>query len=456
MTTRARSPETAADTAPPAAKKAKTEDKTEEKLLSGTVTTFHATRGFGFVTPDEAGKPDVFVHQSSIYAADDGYRYLRVGQKVGYTAEFDDKKGKWKALKCCAPSGAPLPTRPDPKKQAAEKKTKKGKGGAVPAMTAEELLAAVQKQIEYYLSDKNLTRDQWMREQILANGNGAVSVESLLKCNKLKALTTDEKVLESAVSASALLHWTSVGEAKQAAIGRGADADNVPPLPEYSPPVIALLQNLAAEKIWKDVRTAYLNAYNAPINVYLSATTPFIVVNAENKDTVAQAAAEGLKDIDGKDLCGVVAATAEQQETLLKFHYDSLATASAAKKARSKTKGKKGGHRSNAPTGPVWVGDEKFENTQAVFDKIRGIMRETKASQPLLGAERKFMLSVFNSHPRAAEKLQYMRQVIIKDNENFDEASQCFFIVKRDNVEEDISYVKCVNNLPTTAPASAE
>jgi hypothetical protein len=49
-----------------------------------------------------------------------------------------------------------------------------------------------------------------------------------------------------------------------------------------------------------------------------------------------------------------------------------------------------------------------------------------------------------------------MRQVIIKDNENFDEASQCFFIVKRDNVEEDISYVKCVNNLPTTAPASAE
>ncbi len=48
----------------------------------GTVKWFNATKGFGFITPDEKGD-DVFVHQSQIRVS--GYRELSEGQRVEYT-----------------------------------------------------------------------------------------------------------------------------------------------------------------------------------------------------------------------------------------------------------------------------------------------------------------------------------------------------------------------------------
>ena len=50
-------------------------------MAVGTVKFFNASRGFGFITPDDGGK-DVFVHITAIQAA--GMSDLREGQKVGY------------------------------------------------------------------------------------------------------------------------------------------------------------------------------------------------------------------------------------------------------------------------------------------------------------------------------------------------------------------------------------
>jgi CspA family cold shock protein len=49
--------------------------------MTGTVKWFNATKGWGFITPDD-GK-DVFVHHLAV--ATDGYRYLLEGERV----EFD-------------------------------------------------------------------------------------------------------------------------------------------------------------------------------------------------------------------------------------------------------------------------------------------------------------------------------------------------------------------------------
>ena len=57
---------------------------------SGTVKWFNATKGFGFITPDE-GREDVFVHQSQIRVA--GYRELQEGQKVEFVL-IPGNKGK--------------------------------------------------------------------------------------------------------------------------------------------------------------------------------------------------------------------------------------------------------------------------------------------------------------------------------------------------------------------------
>ena len=57
-------------------------------MATGTVKWFNDDKGFGFVTPDDAGK-DLFVHHSGI--AGDGFKSLREGDKVSYDAEQGPK-----------------------------------------------------------------------------------------------------------------------------------------------------------------------------------------------------------------------------------------------------------------------------------------------------------------------------------------------------------------------------
>ncbi|MBN8512290.1 MAG: cold-shock protein [Rickettsiales bacterium] len=61
-------------------------------MSTGTVKWFNATKGYGFIKPDE-GSADVFVHISAVEKA--GLRKLDEGQKVSY--ELATEKGKTSA-----------------------------------------------------------------------------------------------------------------------------------------------------------------------------------------------------------------------------------------------------------------------------------------------------------------------------------------------------------------------
>jgi CspA family cold shock protein len=50
-------------------------------MATGTVKWFNATKGFGFIAPDDGSK-DVFVHVSAVQAA--GLSGLKDGQKIQY------------------------------------------------------------------------------------------------------------------------------------------------------------------------------------------------------------------------------------------------------------------------------------------------------------------------------------------------------------------------------------
>jgi Cold shock proteins len=63
-------------------------------MATGTVKWFNATKGFGFIQPDDGGQ-DVFVHISAVERA--GLGQLAEGQKVGYELERDKRSGKTSA-----------------------------------------------------------------------------------------------------------------------------------------------------------------------------------------------------------------------------------------------------------------------------------------------------------------------------------------------------------------------
>ena len=57
-------------------------------MATGTVKWFNASKGYGFITPDD-GTADVFAHFSSLEGS--GYRELTEGRKVDFESEQGPK-----------------------------------------------------------------------------------------------------------------------------------------------------------------------------------------------------------------------------------------------------------------------------------------------------------------------------------------------------------------------------
>lgn len=60
-------------------------------MTTGTVKFFNATRGFGFISPDDGSK-DVFVHISAVEQA--GMSSLNEGQKLNFDVQPDARGPK--------------------------------------------------------------------------------------------------------------------------------------------------------------------------------------------------------------------------------------------------------------------------------------------------------------------------------------------------------------------------
>ncbi|QND59852.1 cold-shock protein [Mesorhizobium huakuii] len=61
---------------------------------TGTVVTWVDNAAFGFAAPHDGG-PDLFIHVTQLPSGTDG---LRIGQRVSYLAQLDQRTGKQRAV----------------------------------------------------------------------------------------------------------------------------------------------------------------------------------------------------------------------------------------------------------------------------------------------------------------------------------------------------------------------
>jgi hypothetical protein len=61
-------------------------------------------------------------------------------------------------------------------------------------------VSELKKQVEYYLSDRNLQHDQFFHDKIASNAEGWLDIVDILNCNKVKKLkATTEKHIRDAI-----------------------------------------------------------------------------------------------------------------------------------------------------------------------------------------------------------------------------------------------------------------
>nr|XP_033811612.1 la-related protein 7 [Geotrypetes seraphini]XP_033811621.1 la-related protein 7 [Geotrypetes seraphini]XP_033811630.1 la-related protein 7 [Geotrypetes seraphini] len=68
-----------------------------------------------------------------------------------------------------------------------------------------QLLSDVAKQVDFWFGDVNLHKDRFLREQIEKSRDGYVDISLLLSFNKMKKLTTDEKLVARALKGSSVV-----------------------------------------------------------------------------------------------------------------------------------------------------------------------------------------------------------------------------------------------------------
>ncbi|VDD82069.1 unnamed protein product [Mesocestoides corti] len=74
-------------------------------------------------------------------------------------------------------------------------------------------ISSIRKQLEFYFSDANLSRDGFFRFEVERSPDGGLSLDVLLKCNKLRALGATAEHLLAAAKQSKLLETTWEGTA---------------------------------------------------------------------------------------------------------------------------------------------------------------------------------------------------------------------------------------------------
>ena len=73
-------------------------------------------------------------------------------------------------------------------------------------------VAEVKKQVEYYLGDMNLEKDDFFRNLISKNANGYIDLSAILKCNKIKKLGVHTaKELSDSIKDSTLVEASADG-----------------------------------------------------------------------------------------------------------------------------------------------------------------------------------------------------------------------------------------------------
>jgi len=347
---------------------------------------------------------------------------------------------------------------------------------------SEDLSKQIVTQVEYYMSDVNLKRDSFFQSQMSKN-DGFIHVDVLLKCNKLKKLTSDADAVMAALEASDLIISEDKKSVKRKTPAppldedvakraqskkRGASNDEDDALTKaleakadgaVKDRIVYKITGLPSGCGWAEIKDAIKENTKAEGKIFTvhddGATEAFVSAMAKNNTTKFAEAGE-LKVNDS-----VCTFTKIEEEAELKKYWLEQFTKNPPKDvldklAKENKMAKRGGGKKDsakgkrkATSGPMTVAGVTYTSKDEAKAKAMEIAKRNPDSEyeALEGVEADFAKGLLAFHPKAAEKQKALKEVGVGKNPEFP-TTRCFFAVQEDGTKVDFSYIKCIDAAP--------
>lgn len=321
-----------------------------------------------------------------------------------------------------------------------------------------EKLTQLKNQIEYYLSDENLKRDQFFHEKISESTNGFLDFDFLLNCNKIKKLEVNKEDLAQAVKRSDVLELDEtttkvrrkdnkpLPELQLLNKKRQKDKTSEEEKPretsseKFDPVVLIVKSDKEVERKWKSIQDEF-RSLNPHIEVVYARFK-----NTEGHFVVLKRPHQELKFTENFEFEGINFTVKKcEGDELIDFwkehgsHYEMCTS-------RNKRMNKKDNKNSTNLKEPIKLGDEVYTDLSKIRSKARNILSSSKDEEKLSKDDESFLKDLLKHHRNGEEKLKDMSYITTGKPSEFN-YSRCFFVVKSDGSKEDFSVGKCLVRL---------
>lgn len=354
-------------------------------------------------------------------------------------------------------------------------------------MVEKKNLETLQKQIEYYLSDTNLARDKFFREQIQTDKQGWVAVNHFLNCNKIKASGFTADDLISACANSTLVEADKAkksirrkenkplpeksesrkrdtkAEEKKADQGQDEvdengkiilsekDFDN-PLIVEFKVQGVKEGDDFKVE--WKQVENTIREKFGGLKIVYSRADATgghiaFSQLRMKRELVDELTKPKSSVKIQDKDFVFTI----PEGEELKSFwtdhggHYQ-FCTQNKVRMARKQAKARQTEKKEQTKRAKTSyeIAGVYYLDINKVKSKSRAILNLKKDGEKLEGNDEEFLKELIAFHDKKDQKMKDFDHFEVNVHPSYDK-TRCFFVVRKDGSKEDFSVTKCIQVL---------
>lgn len=342
------------------------------------------------------------------------------------------------------------------------------------AKLSPEKTKEINEQVEYYLSDDNLSKDTFFHELISGSPDGYINLDVILKCNKIKANGWTKDEIKTALKSSTLIELDETEnqirrkgnpplpklellnkKRKNPEKENNKKAEPVKDADNKDPVILRMTCEKKTESSWKNIIDQF-KTLNPELNVIYARFKETeghvgIILNSSQN-------ADELKYTEKFELDGIEYTVKNcEGEDLIEFwknhgtHYEFCTKKKLRNDAKKNNKKmQKSQKNSNYLDEAVKLGESEYKDVASIKNDVRKMINSYKDDEKLSDKDQKYILDLLKYHHNYEDKVKDMDHIIVGKCEEY-AYSRCFIVVKKNKDKVDFSAKKCIDCLVEAA-----